>query len=212
MAGIMGKDAYVKVCKKAELLEKENEFLNARIKTLIKEIEANGETIKAKDAKIDELVIQAAYNELKKSSYAGQLSSLFKENEGLKERNEKLKEVNLHLQDENGRLRSRDLLSSCSTDFLKSRVETYKKEVSNLNAACQAKNRQIDNYEKREKELSSVIYELEMRFGIVIEEFNDYFIVSWPYHPGRMQTSFAVQKNNKELYKEWNLPWEDDHE
>ena len=58
MAGIMGKDAYIKVCKKAEVLEKELDYEKARNKTLIKEVTADCETIKARDAKIDELKLE----------------------------------------------------------------------------------------------------------------------------------------------------------
>ena len=187
MAGIMGKDAYIKVCKKAELLEKEIAFEKLRNKRLIREVTAHQETIKARDAKIEELKAEVekwkakldnAVKIYEEESYlidqdrkkdAKLIDRLFQENavlyceyDDLKEELEKTKKYKCCY------WKTRD--GKC---YKTAEVEKYKSEVRKLNAGLQKKSLMIDKYQTREEELYKIISFLKREFGICVEEFSN---------------------------------------
>lgn len=91
----MGKeDKPINYKEENELLRNEIEFLNSRINTLIKEVAANGETIKARDAKCKELVAASNKNAKTAKYYRDKLSAAVKMyEEEAYSRDQKLKEL-----------------------------------------------------------------------------------------------------------------------
>ena len=212
MAGIMGKDAYIKVWRKAEVLEKELDYEKARNKTLIKEVTADCETIKARDAKIEELklevekwksklehtvkmyeeeaylVDQARKDEAKRfdeaQDYIFELESI---KDFFKNESHKSKEENDELLQKN--------------HDITNHILTLKSEVRKLNAACQAKNVKLDKSYRRNVELRRLMTIIEESFHLRVEEFPEFYLIYNSEKPLRIDKTLLM-----------NINMEDNHE
>ena len=165
MAGIMDKDAYIKVWRKAEVLEKELDYEKARNKTLIKEVTADCETIKARDAKIEELKLEV---EKWKSKLEHTVAMYEEEANTVEEKRkdeayrfdqaqDRISELELELdilrsknRNMEGAVNEAIGLAATNAQYLQrieeleEELEKYKIEVRRLNAACRHKNDWID--------------------------------------------------------------------